>query len=193
MKIVEVTDKKKFYSKLFLYKTFLYRNVEFNTNINDEELKEIIKAINIKKNSNRIVYIYDYCCSYIDEFYKGKNLCEFKDSVCISHQSANCKYKNGCCRMCLYQSEKGCQTSNLTCKLFYCSKVKEKWETKSYKDLRMLNLLTWRQRLIVKDNFFASREEYIEELKTGLITLYAIKTVIRLIKMLIKYFKNVKK
>ena len=35
-------------------------------------MQAIVKALNIKRRSKRIAYIYDYCCNKIDKFYEGK-------------------------------------------------------------------------------------------------------------------------
>ena len=185
-----IVNKSNFYKKLFLYKSFLYKNVRFESNIDDEEVKDIIKALNIKKRSKRIEFIYDYCCDKIDKFYAGKDLCKFKNNQCIIHQIPNCTYKNGCCRICSYQSNKGCTTRNLSCKLFYCDKVKQNNEIIKFRDLKILKLLTLRQRLMVYENFFASREEFLTELKVGLLIFHSSRIVLRLIRHSFKIRRN---
>jgi hypothetical protein len=182
MKEILVDNKKKFYSKLFLYKTFLYKRVMFKSSLDDEELQGIITALNIKKKSKRIEYIYDYSCNRIDKFYKGKNMCQFKDGQCINHQYPGCNIKNGCCRICINQSETGCKTSNLSCKLFYCDNVKKNNETIKFKDMKIFKLLTFRQRIIILDNFFANREEFLKELKLGLLVYHSLMIVYRLMR-----------
>ena len=191
MKVKFINDKEKFYKKLFWYKSFFYRNIEFKTNIKDEELKPIIYAMNIKKKNKRIEYIYDYCCKKIDNFYNGKNICKFTNNQCLAHQVPNCNYKNGCCRLCANQSNKGCTTANLSCKLFYCDQVKKENEIIKFKDLKILKLLSLRQRFIVRDNFFASRKEFLLELKLGSFMFYAFRTLIRIFKNFI-YVKKIK-
>lgn len=180
MKIKIVENKEKFYLKLFLYKSFLYKNVKFETKIEDEELQSIINALNIKNRNKRIEYIYDYCCEKIDKFYEGKNMCNFKNGQCIAHQIPNCKHMNGCCSLCYYQSDKGCQSANLSCKFFYCDKIKKQNKILKFKDLKILKLFGIRQQLIAKFNYFASREEFLFELKAGLLITYSIGVMKRL-------------
>ena len=109
-----INDIDLFYKKLWLYKSVFFRNVYFKTDI--QEIKSIIDALNLKKRKKRITYIYDYACKEVDNYWKDKNPCCFKKNKCLSQQKPTCKYKNGCCRKCVYQSNKGCTTSNLTCK-----------------------------------------------------------------------------
>ena len=196
MKTIIVDNKDKFYSKLFLYKLILYRSAEFKTEIEDEELKKIVEALNIKNRNKKIEFIYDYCCSKIDKFYEGKNLCSFKDNKCIMHQKPNCNHFNGCCSLCFYQSNKGCKTSNLSCKLFFCDKIKNDNEILKFKDLKILKLFGLRQRLICRYNYFASREEFLIDLKIGLLFFYScgvLKRTIRNSLFIRKMLKNEEK
>ena len=190
MKKVLINNKEDFYRKLYFYKSIFYRNTEFCSNINDEELQSIIKALNIKQKRDRIEFIYDYCCDKVDEFYKEKDLCLFNNNKCINQQKENCVYKNGCCRICLYQSKKGCTTKNLSCKLFYCDNVKKNNKTIKMSDLKILKLYSLRQRLMVFENYFTSREEFLKELNVGLLIFHSIGIVKRIIKNSIYLRKN---
>ena len=189
MKKVCIDDTK----KLFLYKSLFYKRTTFYTNSEDEEIKGIVDALNIKQRRRRIDYIYDYCCNKINEFYKGKNVCGFKNNKCINQQYPNCKYINGCCRLCLYQSTNGCKTSNLTCKLFYCSSVTNKYTVITHKDLKILKLFSLRQRFIIGYNYFTTREAYLRDLYIGSITVSAIRNFICTILGIIKITLNKKK
>ena len=190
MREILIEDKNILYKKMRIYKLFFYRNTLFKTNIEDEECKNIVKALNIKSRRKRLVFIYDYCCNTIDNYNSGKNICGFKDSKCIVQQAPDCKYKNGCCRLCIHQSENGCKTSNLTCKLFYCSSVTNKYKVITFKDLKILKFLSLRQRLILKDAFFSTREQVLSDLYIGSIVIFAFRIAIRetisLIKLRIK-------
>lgn len=192
MKNIVIKNEKQLYTKMFLYKTFLYSFVKFTINSEDEEVINIVKALNIKNPFKRVGFIYDYCCQKLDSFYEGKNICEFKDNKCIVQQESNCKFCNGCCRLCRYQTAKGCSTSNLSCKLFYCDTIQEKNKTLKYKDLKILKLLNLRQKMIVNDNFFAHRDSFLLELKVSSITFWAIRMMIRIVKNAI-YCKKLKK
>ena len=129
-----------------------------------KEIDVIEKARSIKGRYKRLAYIYDTSCSIIDELHKNENICGFKCNQCIMQQKSKSKEINGCCRTCRYQSQKGCLSSNLTCKLFYCDEIKSKYKIYSFADLELLKLLSWRQRLILKYDFFSSREEVLLDL-----------------------------
>ena len=98
------------------------------------------------------------------------------------HQDPNCNHYNGCCSLCFYQSEKGCKSANLSCKLFYCDKIKEENEILRFNDLKILKLYSLRQRLITKYNYFASREEFLNCLKIGLLFYYSFGVIKRMIR-----------
>ena len=179
MKELLIDNKNELYKKMKLYKNFLYRWTTIKTSIEDEECQNIIKALNIRKRSKRLEFIYDYCCNKLDIFYSGKNVCGFSNNKCIVQQAPNCKYKNGCCRLCVYQSETGCKTANLTCKLFYCSSVTSKYKVITFQDLKILKLLSLRQRLILRDSFFSTREQILTDLYFGSIVIFAFRMAIR--------------
>ena len=171
----------KFYRKLFFYKSFIFKKTTFTVETKYEQLKPIIKALNIKKRKDRITYIYDEACRQIDNHYKNKNICGFKNNKCYVQQKLNNGTINGCCRMCKYQSEKGCQTINLTCKLFTCSEVEKRCKIITFNDLKILKLLSYRNQMILKSDYFSKREDVIKDLYYGSFTLWTIRIVIRLI------------
>lgn len=177
-------DLEKLYKKLFLYKSFFYKNITFTSS--NKKIKEIIEALNIKTRKKRIIYIYDTSCKIIDDSVKGKNVCGFKNNKCYTQQKEGCKYINGCCRRCLYQNSKGCSTSNLTCKFFYCSKVKEKHRVLEEKDINLLRLLSFRQKEIIRHNYFSNREEIISDLYIGSIAFFTIRYIFRQVKRIVK-------
>lgn len=166
MKVIKINSTK----KLFLYKTFLYRNVKFTTDSSEENMKDLVEALNIKKRNKRIEYIFDKCCDRIDEHNGDINMCGFCDGQCKIQKGT--KYHNGCCRLCKYQSDKGCTTRNLSCKLFFCDDAQEDFEPLKFKDLPLLKLYTFRQRYIVLYSFFSSREQMLLDLKIGMIIFY---------------------
>lgn len=194
MKKIEINSKEKLFKKIKYYKTILYSRVEFVSQIDDSEIDSnlegleiqgIIKALNIKNKWKRVEFMYDYLCELLDNYYDGKNICEFCDNKCLAQQFKGSTYENGCCRLCKYQSPTGCTSSNLTCKLYYCEKVKSKNNTIEYKDLKMMKLFSLRQRLIIKNCFFSSREEMLLDLKVGSIVFYAIRILYRVLRNLI--------
>ena len=172
------------YKWLILYKTFLFNHHTFKTKSHDDNLIAITNALNIKKRNKRIEYIYDYACEQLDKYYSDKNTCKFVNGQCRNQQGSDCKYNNGCCRLCMYQSSKGCKTSNLTCKLFYCDSVFNEFKVLRMRDIPILKLLTARQRLILRYDFFSSRENVLLDLKIGMISFYGIRIFFNIIKTL---------
>ena len=181
VKINNQTALDKFYRKLFFYKSFIFKKTKFTVETNFEEVKPIIKALNIKKRKPRITYIYDEACKQIDNHYKNKNICGFKDNKCYVQQKLQNGTINGCCRMCMYQSAKGCTTKNLTCKLFTCSEVEKRCKVIKFNDLKIINLLSFRNRMILKSDYFSKREDVIKDLYYGSFFLWTIRIVIRMI------------
>jgi hypothetical protein len=182
MKTKKINDKYKLYKYLWWYKKPWYNWTKFETDMQGNDVQDIIEALNIKKYGKRIEFIYDRACLRLDEFYKGKDLCKFCDGKCLFAQRGHLKDYNGCCRLCRYQSDKGCTTSNLTCKSYYCGLIRDLEETLEFKDISLIKLYSIRQRIMCFDNFYASREDFLLELKIGLIIFYSFHTTYRMIK-----------
>ncbi len=180
-----VKDKDKFYKKLFLYRYFIF--TKFSSDINDSELQSIIKGLNIKSRYKRIKYVIEEGCNYIDNYYKDCNLCHFKNNKCICHRKTGKDYINGCCRRCKYQSNKGCTTKNVACKMFNCSYVDfGKKDRINFNDIKLFKVLNSYQRLVLKSDYFANVSEVTFDLYVGPICLllrffnrFIIKRVIR--------------
>ena len=177
----------KFYKKVKFYKSIVYKFTFFYSD--NDEIGDIIEALNIKNRYKRISFIYDNVCSIIDSYVANKNFCGFKNHKCLTQQKEGCKYKNGCCRRCLYQSNKGCTTSNLTCKFFYCEKVKQKHKILTMDDIKILRCFSCRQREIVRHDYFSSREEVISDLYVGSLIIFTIRIIFRNMKRIIKLNK----
>ena len=182
MKEIEIKDINELNKKLWIYKSVFYRNVKFVSSVDDEQVISTINALNIKNRYNRIAYIYDYCCNYIDKFYEGKNICGFVNGQCINQQTPKCDHYDGCCRLCIHQNGKGCETKNLTCKFFFCDTIKSKEKILKYNDFNVLKLFSLRQKLMIKSNYFITREESIKDLFFGSIIIFGITMVIRIIR-----------
>ena len=185
IEIKNIRDYKKFLKRIKRYKSFLYKNTNFScdSNVIFKDVTPIINSLNIKNRKKRIKYVYDYCCKYIDDYCANKNFCKFKNNKCLNQYDN--EHFNGCCRGCRYQSNKGCTTSNLTCKLFYCSSVKENSKVIEYSDLTILKTLSLRNRIIIKHNYFVKREDFLHDLYYCPLLAFSFKTLFRL--------KNIKK
>ena len=176
-----------------LYKSILFRFCKFETNSKDEQDLIIVNALNIKNRRKRIAYVYDATCDYIDNFYQGKNICGFKNCQCYVQRARKEGLTNGCCRVCLYQTDKGCPTKNLACKLSNCSEVYSRCKVITYKDLKTLKVLSLRQRHFVKSDFFSLREDVLKDLYTYGIICSGLRMIIRIIKNFIIFKYHQKK
>lgn len=178
-----ITDKK--YIFIPIYKSIFFKFCNFETKSNDIQDIIVVKALNIKNRKKRITFIYDSTCNYIDNFYNNENICGFKNCQCYIQRKNDKNLKYGCCRKCLYKSDKGCTTKNIACKLFNCSEVSCRRKVITYKDLKILKLLSLRQRTIIKSDFFSLREDVLKDLYSYSIFYSTIRITIRLIRNLI--------
>lgn len=167
-----------------IYKSVLYINTFFvlNNHINDENVNIIINALNIKGRKKRIEYVYDQACDMIDKKVGVANICGFENGKCFVQRKLKNGKCNGCCRKCLYQSKTGCSTKNLACKLFNCSEVTSRYEVIKYRDIMLFKILSLKNRLIVKSDFFSKREDVLKDLYCYTITWSTIRIVFRLMK-----------
>lgn len=185
-----VINFKKNDSFLLLYKSTFFKYFKFETDSNDIQDIIIVKALNIKNRKKRITFIYDSTCDYIDNFYKNKNICGFKNCQCYVQRKNNNNLKNGCCRKCIYITDNGCVTKNLACKLFNCSEVYCRRKVIKFEDLRILKLLSLRQRLIIKADYFSLREDVLKNLYSYSIIYSTIRIVIRLLNNIVTLYRK---
>ena len=174
---------------LFLYRSFLFRFVNFKTD--NVDLKLIVNALNIKKRKKKIEYIYDESVKIINKYY-SKDLCQFKNNQCIAQRKYKSSSINGCCKMCTLVTDKGCPSSNLSCKLIYCKTALGNLKKLKMKDIPLLKCLSLKERIILKGAYFETRQEVINDIYFGII-IFGIKTVIKEIKRDIKMRKLIKK
>lgn len=181
--IIETNDLKEMYKKYRKYKLIRYKQTEFIYKGKNDDIKEITNVLNQKTRMKRLAYIYDKSCEQIDKKFEGKNICGFECNKCIVQRKYNLVEQNGCCKICKFQSNTGCTTKNLTCKLFFCDEVKEQNEVIELKDLTLVKLLTRRQRIILKFDLFSLREEVLMDLYIGFISIAAFRELWMLIRM----------
>ena len=156
---------KKFLRKIKYYKTIIFYNTIFklDSSIENEYLDSIVESLNIKNRKERIEYVYDRLCNIFDEKME-LGICKFKNNKCIVQQKNRSKSCNGCCLNCSHQKNKVCNTQNLACKLFYCPRIKKSYSVLKMKDIPLFKLLSARQKIILKYDFFSSREELLRDL-----------------------------
>ena len=187
-------DYNNFLSKINIYKSILYCNTLFvvKNNINNKMIDYIINALNIKNRKKRIVYIYDSSSELIDDNTKNINICGFKNDKCYVQRKIKNGKCNGCCRMCIYQTKDGCPTKNIACKLFNCSEVRKRYEVIEYKDLKLLKVLSQKNQIIIKSDYFSKREDVLKDLYSYTLTFSTLRIVYRLTKNFIKFNRNQK-
>lgn len=163
--------------------------VKYETENKDEELNKLINILNIKNRYKRINKIIEELSNYIDLYYKDCKLCDFKSSKCICHRNINKNYINGCCRMCLYQSDKGCTTKNVACKLFLCSHAIIDIKRLELNDIYISKLLNPYQRFVLSCDYFSTIEQVTMDLYVGPFCLL-LRLIFRYISYFIKKGKN---
>lgn len=176
---------KKLNKYLFLYKSFLYKNIKFKIIDGDEEVKNIINGLNIKNRKGRIKYVFDKCCEELDKDFPI-NACEFIDGRCIVQRQNDSNKRCGCCRYCEYVTLNGCPSKNVACKLFNCSEVTKKYKLKTKKDLKILKLLSLKNREVITHNYFTVEEESLRDLYTLTYTYAFMRMVYRQIRRLFR-------
>ena len=151
---------------LFLYRSFCFKFVQFKTYNNN--LINIVDALNIKNKKKRIEYVYDDAIKYINDYYY-EDLCKFENGRCIVQRKNNNDNVNGCCRMCPLVTDRGCPSSNLVCKLVYCKTALGNFKLLKLYQIPILKCLSIRQRIILQASFFCTRDEIIKKLNYGII------------------------
>ncbi len=173
-----------FLRRLPFYKSIFYFHTSFvlENNTDIENINFIIQGLNIKRRKKRIEYVYDTSCQIIDEKVKGINICGFQNGKCYVQRKKKNGTCNGCCRKCLYQSNKGCTTKNFACKLFNCSEVTSRHEVVCYNDIKLLKLLSLKNRCVVKSDYFSKREDVLKDLYAFTLTYSTIRILYRLLR-----------
>ncbi len=147
------------------------------------EFEKCIHALSIKDKKERITYIYENVCDYLDSQFSNCNLCQFKDNKCLANREIHNFDSMGCCHLfdsysifsisirpkeydvCPYLKNKSCSTQNISCKLFTCRYLRKKGIYFNYRKMLLLTLfLTEKQLDIARFNYFRTKEEIINKL-----------------------------
>lgn len=136
-----------------------------------------INAISFDTKYERYNYIYDKVCDYLDSFFYGKNLCDFKDNRC---QNGKASTQIGCCRHfkhkrlgpfskfipCEHLSEdKTCGAKCISCKLFTCPYLEKKGIKFKINEILLLNVFfNPIQKYFIKTMVFTPKEKIIRRL-----------------------------
>ena len=143
------------------------------------EINVAIKAVQIQNKKERIEYLYDEICFYLDHVCINNNLCEFKNDKCFVKR--NTEVTMGCCHHypdkkfgmfyqrkmipCEYLGEKGCITKAIGCKLFMCDEINKKgYKFTVYNVLLIRYFFNVVQKFIIKTGIFDTKENIIKRL-----------------------------
>ena len=136
-----------------------------------KELDVAIYALFIDDTIKKYEFIYDYVCDYLDNDFKNKNICDFKDNKCISRRNFGKNRSNnpliyGCCytkkKVCQYLVNYICTIKCISCKLFTCRYLSKRNIKYRINDILLLKLFfNTRQKQIISDSLFTDKEEII--------------------------------
>lgn len=169
---------------IFFSTNFKGINIKFILENDNNEIINAIKAINISNLKEKYIFIYDCIFNDLDILWNSANPCKFCNNVCIASKHNRTAHKeNGCCysfdysknifkfidnvKLCKYLGkDKKCTTKNISCKLFVCNYLKKNnlFQIKMQDNLLIQSFFTNKQKLILKYNFFRSKEEIIDKL-----------------------------
>lgn len=126
----------------------------------------------------RYNYIYDIVCDYLDSFFYGKNLCDFKNNQCGEKRETTSLI--GCCHHyknkllgpftkfvpCEYlDKDYTCGAKCISCKLFTCDYLEKKGVKFRIKDIFLLNVFfNPIQKYFIKFMVFTPKEKILKRL-----------------------------
>ena len=149
-------------------------NYDINSNNNSLilELDFLLNCHN-KSGYERIDYIYDYMCDYLDEEFNCNNICNFIDNRCISRRELERNNFDkpviyGCCytkgKKCKYLDH-GCKIKCISCKLFTCRYLHKLGVRYRPKDFLVFRLFfTMKQRRIIDESIYVKKEDIMKKL-----------------------------
>jgi len=174
--------KKKYINKIgILENSKILLGYIINYDKNNQDHNDFILAINaifFKTRYERYNYIYDTVCDYLDNFFYGKNLCDFKNNKC--GEKRNTSSTTGCCNhfkhkwlgplsklvLCEHLKEDfSCGTKCISCKLFTCDFLEKKGIKFKIKDILLLNaFFNPLQKYFIKYMVFTPKEKILKRL-----------------------------
>lgn len=138
-----------------------------------------LNAIFYNTRYDRYEYIYDSVCEYLDGYFYGKNLCDFKNNKCGEKRKTTSVI--GCCRhyknkllgpilpnnfvQCEYLIEKKCKAKCISCKLYTCDYLNSKGVKFRIKDILLLNtFFNPLQKYFIKISVYTPKDKIIKRL-----------------------------
>lgn len=136
-----------------------------------------LNAIFFNSRYERYNYIYDTVCDYLDSYFYGKNLCDFKNNIC--GEKRNTTATMGCCHhfkykklgpfsklvLCEYLDKKTytCNAKCLACKLFTCDYLRKKGIKFKIKNILLLDVFfNPIQKYFIKYKVFTPKEKILK-------------------------------
>ncbi len=152
-----------------------------NYDKNNQNQNDFILAINAifyNTRYERYNYIYDTVCDYLDDYFYGKNLCDFKNNKC--GEKRNTSSVTGCCHhfknkwlgpmsklvLCEHLKEDyTCGAKCISCKLFTCDYLEKKGVKFRIKDILLLyTFFNPLQKYFIKYMVFTPKDKIIKRL-----------------------------
>lgn len=182
-KVVIIKDNiKRFYRKIYLYrflrifKTEFILKIDKDTKLSKEEkeiINNIINILNSKTRRKKYELIYDYACDYLDNEFRSKNLCGFKNGMCSCnrHKRKDIQVSSCCERVrtriiCEHfdHNKKTCSIKSIGCKLFVCPYLRKKGVKYPIKKIPYLKyFLSMRQKAICITSIFQDKDVTINK------------------------------
>lgn len=173
------------FKKINFQTIFNNENISFIIANYSADIINALELLYVSDQSKRIEYVYNNTFNKLDYFWQN-NPCDFCNNECIaSRKGFNYHKYDGCCysfeydyrlfsksfikniHKCQYLgTDKKCKTQNISCRLFVCKYLKKF----KHLNIDLHNFLlvqcfySKKQKLIIQDNFFKSKEEIIEKL-----------------------------
>lgn len=135
----------------------------------------ILKILNASCKRERLSLVYDITCDYLDNEFRTKNLCGFKNDMCeCNRNKPKDKQVCSCCTrtktriVCknFDKKRKICKIKSIGCKLFVCPYLyfKKKVRFPMRKIPYIHYFLSWRQKAIVNTAIFQDKDEVMDKL-----------------------------
>lgn len=154
-------------------KKFLEKKKEENI---EEKMKIIDQVLEKKEGEERYSFLYDLICDYLDEEFRKKNICGFKNNLCkrrCDMMERNIKkdtYENGCCHSYFHGRDcehlkppYGCQIKNIGCKTFTCFYLRKQGYHYTLNKIYLSRyFFNRRQKFYIENTFFVDKPVIME-------------------------------
>lgn len=168
------------------YSLYNGKKVMFIISNYSAEIPLALKALLISDKREKYNFVYDEAFSQLDKIWRKTSPCNFCNNKCIASRKHRTAHEtDGCCysfeysknpfslsflkniHTCKYLGDdKNCLTQNISCKLFVCKYLKKNSNFNiDYNTCLLLkSFFNKKQSLILKYNFFRTKEEIIDKL-----------------------------